>query len=153
MCRNKVKAITGLSIFVLLGVAAVQAPHQKERNLKVLPKDISDEKLDSIMQSYNKALGVKCDFCHVKQKIFSGDFDYASDAEPMKENAREMMLMTIEINKKHFYFDKNIKPEYLNTITCKTCHRGEPFPPEDYSLLQDFSHSFIPATIWMATAL
>jgi len=131
MYRNKIKAITGLSIFVLLGVAAVHAPHQKEKNLKILPKDISDEKLDSIMQTYNKALGVKCDFCHVKQKVFPGDFDYASDAEPMKENAREMMLMTIEINKKHFYFDKNIKPEYLTTITCKTCHRGEPFPPED----------------------
>ena len=131
MHSNKIKVITGLSIFVLLGVAAVQAPHQKEKNLKILPKDISDEKLDSIMQTYNKALGVKCDFCHVKQKVFPGDFDYASDAEPMKENAREMMRMTIEINKSNFYFDKNIRPEYLNTVTCKTCHRGEPFPPED----------------------
>ena len=131
MYSNKIKVITGLSIFVLLGVAAVQAPHQKEKNLKILPKDISDEKLDSIMQTYNKALGVKCDFCHVKQKVFPGDFDYASDAEPMKENAREMMRMTIEINKTNFYFDKNIRPEYLNTVTCKTCHRGEPFPPED----------------------
>ena len=131
MYRNKIIAITGLLIFVLLGVAAVQAPHQKEKNLKILPKDISDEKLDSIMQTYNKALGVKCDFCHVKQKVFPGDFDYASDAEPMKENAREMMRMTIEINKTNFYFDKNIRPEYLNTVTCKTCHRGEPFPPED----------------------
>ena len=131
MYSNKIKAITGLSIFVLLGVAAVQAPHQKEKNLKILPKDISDEKLDSIMQTYNKALGVKCDFCHVKQKVFPGDFDYASDAEPMKENAREMMRMTIEINKSNFYFDKNIRPEYLNTVTCKTRHRGEPFPPED----------------------
>ncbi|HQV60772.1 MAG TPA: c-type cytochrome [Chitinophagaceae bacterium] len=131
MYSNKIKVITGLSIFVLLGVAAVQAPHQKEKNLKILPKDISDEKLDSIMQTYNKALGVKCDFCHVKQKVFPGDFDYASDAEPMKENAREMMRMTIEINKSNFYFDKNIRPEYLNTVTCKTCHRGEPFPPED----------------------
>ena len=49
----------------------------------------------------------------------------------MKENARDMLRMTIDINKNNFYFDKNIQPEYLNTVTCKTCHRGEPFPPED----------------------
>ena len=115
--------------FVSLGVAAVKAP--QERNLKVLPIDIPDQKLDSIMESYNKALGVKCEFCHVKQKVYPGNFDYRSDAEPMKENAREMMRMTIEINKNHFYFNKDTRPEYLNTITCKTCHRGEPFPPEN----------------------
>ncbi len=129
---NKNKIIVTLSFlaFVILGVAAVKAP--QERNLKVLPKDISDEKLDSIMQTYNKALGVKCEFCHVKSKVYPGtDIDYRSDAEPMKENARDMMRMTIEINTNHFYFNKNIKPEYLNTITCKTCHRGEAFPPED----------------------
>ncbi len=129
---NKNKIIVTLSFlaFVTLGVAAVKAP--QERNLKVLPKDISDEKLDSIMESYNKALGVKCEFCHVKSKVYPGtDIDYRSDAEPMKENARDMMRMTIEINTNHFYFNKNIKPEYLNTITCKTCHRGEAFPPED----------------------
>jgi hypothetical protein len=129
--KNKFKVLLALVAFVTLGVAAVKAPLQKERNLKVLPKDISDEKLDSIMQTYNKALGVKCEFCHVKKKVYPGDMDYASDAEPMKENARDMMKMTIEINQKHFYFDKNVRPEYLNTITCKTCHRGEPFPPED----------------------
>ncbi len=129
---NKNKIIVTLSFlaFVILGVAAVKAP--QERNLKVLPKDISDEKLDSIMQTYNKALGVKCEFCHVKSKVYPGtDIDYRSDAEPMKENARDMMRMTIEINTNHFYFNKSIKPEYLNTITCKTCHRGEAFPPED----------------------
>ena len=109
---NKNKIIVTLSFlaFVTLGVAAVKAP--QERNLKVLPKDISDEKLDSIMQTYNKALGVKCEFCHVKSKVYPGtDIDYRSDAEPMKENARDMMRMTIEINTNHFYFNKNIKPE------------------------------------------
>jgi Photosynthetic reaction centre cytochrome C subunit len=56
--------------------------------------------------------------------------NYASDAEPMKENAREMMRMTITVNTKYFYFDKTIKPEYLNIVHCKTCHRGEPVPIE-----------------------
>ncbi len=61
-------AIGLLSCFIMLSIAAIKAPAQKDRNLQVLPNDISDEKLDSIMQTYNKALGVKCDFCHVKQK-------------------------------------------------------------------------------------
>lgn len=130
MHRNKIKTIFGLLAFVMLGVAAVHAPYQKERNLKVLPKDISDQKLDSIMESYNVALGVKCDFCHVKQKTYPGDFDYAADTEPMKDEARKMMRMTIDINKNNFWYNKNEQPEYLKTVTCKTCHKGEPFPAD-----------------------
>ena len=40
-------------------------------------------------------------------------------------------LMSYGDSETNFYFNKSIKPEYLNTITCKTCHRGEAFPPED----------------------
>jgi len=127
-------AIIGL---VMAGVNVVNIP---PRNLKVLPQDISDQKLDSIMHSYNVALGVKCNFCHAKEKQLSAPWlpakdtserlDYASDIEPMKENARKMMRMTISINQSNFYFDKNEKPEYLHTVTCKTCHRGEELPPD-----------------------
>lgn len=120
--------MAGMIAFVILAVAAVQAPQQKERNLQVLPKDISEQKLDSIMESYNRALGVKCEFCHVKKKVFPGDMDYAADTEPMKEEARKMMRMTIEINKNNFWYNKSDQPEYLKTVTCITCHRGEPFP-------------------------
>ncbi|MBK6936247.1 MAG: c-type cytochrome [Chitinophagaceae bacterium] len=132
MFKNKtILTLLACAAFVVFGVAAAKAPRLTPRNLKVLPQDISDARLDSIMQSYNKALGVSCSFCHVKTKSFTDSLDFVSDAEPMKENAREMMRMTIEINKNHFYFDKKERPEYLTTITCKTCHRGEPFPPED----------------------
>jgi len=105
-------------------------PFADDRNLKVLPKDISNDKLDSIMQTYTLALGVKCDFCHVK-KSNTDELDFASDKEPMKENARNMMRMSIELNKNYFYFDKNTRPEYLKVVTCKTCHRGEPIPKEE----------------------
>lgn len=131
--KNKILAFSGLVGFVMLGVTAVNNTKQKERNLKILPKDISDAKLDSIMHSYNKALGVTCNFCHTKQVPSFGSkdtLDHASDKEPMKENARDMMRMTIEMNTKYFYFDKNQKPEYLTTITCVMCHKGEPMPPE-----------------------
>ncbi len=128
--KKKIITFSALAFFVLFGVAAVKV-NFKERNLKVLPKDISDARLDSIMQTYNTALGVSCNFCHVPMKNIPDSLDYYSDAEPMKENARKMMKMVIDINKKNFYFYPEQRPEYLNTVSCKTCHRGEHFPPED----------------------
>jgi ferredoxin len=95
------------------------------RNLQVLPKDISDAKLDSIMKQYNKALGVACNFCHVRIHDQTDSLDYASDKDPMKTTARKMMRMTIEINRKNFWTDKKKKPHELNEVDCNTCHRGE----------------------------
>lgn len=125
---KKWMVVLGLGSFVLTGAAFSKKPAGKHKNLQILPQDISEERLDSIMQSYNKALGVNCQFCHVPVKNFPDSIDYASDAEPMKENARNMMRMTIYINKTYFYFDKERKPEYLNVVHCNTCHRGEAFP-------------------------
>jgi hypothetical protein len=62
MHKRKLIVMAVLAAFVVLGVAAMKAPFQKARNLKVLPKDISDAKLDSIMQTYNIALGVSVIF-------------------------------------------------------------------------------------------
>ncbi len=129
--KKKIVAFSSLTLFVMLGMAAIKPKFQQERNLKVLPKDISDAKLDSIMQTYNIALGVKCNFCHVPSFINKEVLDYASDREPMKEEGRKMMRMTIDINKKNFHYNKEDRPEYLHVVTCKTCHRGEAFPSED----------------------
>lgn len=131
MLYNK-KSITiiVLSTLVIGGVAAVGGPQGKYKNLKILPQDISEQKMDSIMDSYTKALGVSCSFCHKEVKNVTDSLDYASDDNTMKENAREMLRMTILINKTYFHFDKNDKPEYLKVVTCKTCHRGEPFPED-----------------------
>lgn len=128
MQKNKIFIVV-LCVAGFIGIG-MALPYHKERNLKVLPKDISDAKLDSIMEAYTVALGVKCNFCHVPVKNFADSIDFVSDAEPMKENAREMMRMVIGINKTWFYFDKNTKPEYLNVVNCNTCHRGEPIPHE-----------------------
>ncbi|GAB2823616.1 c-type cytochrome [Ferruginibacter profundus] len=127
--KNKIFVVAfAVSAFAAIGMAL---PYQERENLKVLPKDISDTKLDSIMQSYTVALGVECSFCHVpaKNTAVKDSLDYASDADPMKDNARAMMRMVIDINKTYFNFDKDTRPEYLNMIHCKTCHNGEPIPP------------------------
>ena len=110
--------------FISFGMAF---PSFQDRNLKILPNDISEQKLDSIMRSYTVALGVECSFCHSAKKN-THELDFASDAEPMKNNARAMMRMVINIDSSYFYFDKNVRVEYLNVVNCKTCHRGEPIP-------------------------
>src|SRR5690554_7142113 len=38
------------------------------KNLKVLPHDITKDSLMGLMRGYNKALGVKCVYCHVPKK-------------------------------------------------------------------------------------
>lgn len=125
---KKLITILVLTAFVVLGIAAAKPPEGTHKNLQVLPKDISDQKLDSMMDSYNKALGIGCGFCHSPAKNNADSLDFAIDENPMKENARKMMRMTIDINKNNFYFDKSIRPEYLNVVNCKTCHRGEAYP-------------------------
>ena len=131
MHKNKLLTLLILSGFVILGVAAVKAPASPNdfKNLQILPKDISQKQLDSIMESYTKALGVTCKFCHVQTtNVFPGNWDYASDKEHMKTEARKMMRLTIDINKNYFRYDSTKQPEYLNVVTCNTSHRGEAFP-------------------------
>jgi Photosynthetic reaction centre cytochrome C subunit len=128
--KKKTLTLASFIAFVIIGVAAIKVPVQRERNLKVLPKDISEEKLDSIMKTYTVALGVECKFCHPPIMEFPDSLDYVSDKEPMKENARDMMRMVIDINRRYFYFDSTQRPEYLHTITCKNCHRGHELPPD-----------------------
>ena len=128
--KNKWLVIIGISAFVGLGAAFSKMPRGNHKNLQILPQDISDQKLDSIMQSYNVALGVDCKFCHLPLKNYPDSMDYASDSLHMKEEARKMMRMTILINKTYFYFDKAERPEYLKVVHCNTCHRGEAFPEQ-----------------------
>lgn len=117
-----------MTALVLAGVAATRPPEEKFRNLKILPRDISEAKLDSIMNSYTRALGMGCGFCHTPLQDFPDSLDYASDANPMKDDARKMMEMTILINKTYFHYNKEEKPEDIRVVTCITCHRGEAYP-------------------------
>lgn len=123
MKLSKTAAIMGL--FVGMLIILTSANPLPKRNLQVLPKDISDAQLDSIMKKFNTALGVACNFCHVRVHDQTDSLDYASDKDPMKTTARKMMRMTIEINRKNFWYDKKKKAHELNEVDCYTCHRGE----------------------------
>ncbi len=129
------------------------------KNLQILPKDISDHDLDSVMHHFTAALGVKCNFCHVRNEE-AKKMDFASDDKPEKKVARKMMLMAIDINKNYFKgmemdmdhdmdmknmdssMHKNMDHNMMDTtsmngndaaymlrsVTCYTCHRGDPHP-------------------------
>jgi len=128
--KQQIITFAGMILFVASGIAATRLAQDKPRNLKVLPRDISDEKLDSIMHTYKKALGVTCAFCHTPNKNIPDSLDYAADENPMKEDARKMMRLTIQVNKDYFYYDSTQRPEYLKVVTCITCHRGGPSPAD-----------------------
>lgn len=123
--KNKVAVILGLVAFVFLGIAAGKPSLKKaERNLKVMPKDISDADLDSVMETYSKQLNVSCDFCHAVSKKNKSDLDYSSDDKPEKEITRQMMRMTAAINKDFFDYTIVYKAGENMAVSCYTCHDG-----------------------------
>lgn len=127
--KNKLIVVLGLAAFVFAGMAATKGEViNTERNLKVLPKDISNADLDSVMETYSKHLNVACDFCHTKSKINPNDLDYASDDKPEKEITRKMMKMTAAINKDFFDYTIIYKAGETMAVSCFTCHDGFPRP-------------------------
>ncbi len=97
------------------------------KNLQVLPKDISDDSLDMIMDGFKAALNVKCSFCHVRNEA-EQKMDFPSDDKPEKEIARHMLRMTMDINAKYFNFDSSTQTDTISIVTCATCHRGTQHP-------------------------
>lgn len=111
------------------------------KNLQVLPKNITEQQLDSVMHNFTDALSVKCSFCHVKNKE-TNEWDHASDANKHKLITRDMMRMTTEINKE--YFDYTGAEQKLGTplmVTCYTCHNGSKEPAVNPPATKDSSAS------------
>jgi len=67
---------------------------EKPKNLQVLPKDWTGTRLRPVMTGFTRALGVRCSYCHKGEegKPLS-TYDFASDENPNKNRAREMMRM------------------------------------------------------------
>ena len=130
--KRKITIIAALLALVFICAAAIE-PMQKVvefKNLQILPKDISEKALQRIMEDeFNKALGVTCDYCHIKIAD-AADLDYTSDMKGEKQIARSMMRMTMEINQKYFNREQPMIGDSLMTIKCMTCHQGNPYPPE-----------------------
>jgi hypothetical protein len=107
-----------LSLVVAIPMFAQQPPDaahanrpapQAPKNLKLL----KPEEVRPMMGAFRTALGVQCNACHVQ-----GNF--ASDDNPKKEVARNMIVMMREINAKF--------PDGKMHVSCYTCHRGSTEP-------------------------
>ena len=128
---KKIIVLFMLTAIVTLSMSATKPAADTKKygdfkNLQILPKDISEDSLDMIMDHFKEALGVKCNFCHVNNG--PDDWNFASDDKEEKGFARYMMRMTMELNAKYFNFDSSSKPEAITTIKCITCHRGNTRP-------------------------
>jgi hypothetical protein len=118
--------VATVGITAAASINKTEAPHYT--NLKVLPKDISSRELQSIMaDDFEDGLGVTCGFCHANAKDGHG-LDFASDAKPEKGITRNMMRMTLGINKKYFKLKHPVIGSEALIVSCTTCHKGNAFP-------------------------
>lgn len=121
--------IAVIACLIAASFAFITADVPPYKNLKILKKDISKEELDSIMHFFSMSLGQRCGFCHVRNEA-ENTIDFASDENPHKDVARQMMRMTVKINKQYFDFRESKKEDLVETVTCYTCHHGKG-EPED----------------------
>lgn len=117
-----------VSFTALTSMRADHDDHPGPKNLKVLPKNIPHEVLHKVMDDWATALGVHCNFCHARGD--DGKMDFASDAKPEKNMARDMYKMAAKINNKYFEGKKDSLGMVVGDIKCITCHRGNPHPDE-----------------------
>lgn len=87
------------------------------RNIKVLTGVPAGRVLAIMDQGWGRSLGVSCHHCHEES-------DWASDAKPQKDVAREMSRMTRRINEELLKPIPNLQgPNPV--VNCTTCHRGQ----------------------------
>jgi photosynthetic reaction center cytochrome c subunit len=91
---------------------AVKPAEEVYKNIVALKGTPADQ-LGASMQFISASLGVECGSCHVEGKP-------EADDKPMKKSAREMINMTLGINKESFRGQLR--------VTCFSCHRGSTSP-------------------------
>ena len=118
----------GLAGMVALSLAFTKEEEPLYKNLKVLPKKITKEQMDSVMHHFTASLNVKCNFCHVRNEE-TKTWNFAADDNKHILFARELMKMTDKINDKYFNVTggkKNMNAQLM--VTCYTCHNGNTDP-------------------------
>ena len=110
---------------VLISAVAVSAQSPAEINkvesptVKVLT-GLSVRQFELEMQGFVEALGVSCGGCHMPK----GNF--ASDENPRKVKARQMIEMTKMLNAQFFPGHQAAEgASTLGRVTCYTCHQGD----------------------------
>lgn len=113
--------------------AAAQNPEFK--NVQVLPHTLTRQELISVMRTFTRGLGVKCNQCHVVTATEPEEkLDFASDAKEEKRVARVMIRMANDINHDWLARVEEAEGETPHAVAplpaeqrvwCWTCHRGK----------------------------
>lgn len=121
-------------VFGLCAPSTATEDETQYKNLQVLPNDIPRDELGGIMLGNLRGLGLRrlagegCLFCHDGDlEVPRSEWDYASDAKPMKKKARVMMAMVQTINSQYLAKLDGRVDESLE-VTCTTCHSGRTDP-------------------------
>lgn len=93
-------------------VASDETAGERFENVHVLDQ-MPATQMGKVMNIMSASLGVSCTYCH------SGT-DFAAEGVALKDRARDMIEMTLAINKSHF--------SSSSRVTCNTCHRGKSKP-------------------------
>jgi len=122
-----------VGMILLAAGASAQTPAAPQQpppltNLQIYPKDTPRAELVATMQGFVRQLGVQtlggCTYCHVGT---APNFDFPSDANPKKNVARRMILMSREITAKLPEVTGKTASD-ITALRCATCHRGMPVP-------------------------
>jgi hypothetical protein len=122
MIRSFARLLPIAMLVVSSAAHAEKNVEETRKNIRVL-QGMPESQIFMAMNSMSQALGVHCDYCHVKH---DKTWIWESDEKQPKLVAREMMKMT-----------RAIQP----AVTCYACHRGTlsvprltPLPPHDPTL-------------------
>ena len=124
---RKSALITVLFAAMIVVSLAFTSDDPQYTNLKVLPKNITKQQMDSVMHQFTGSLGVKCNYCH-KFNADTKKMDFASDEIKHKLVARNMLKMTAKINKKFFDVTGKRTLDRKLMVGCYTCHHGQEEP-------------------------
>lgn len=133
----------GLLVFAASGAARAQAPGRFPPdslvNVKVFPKSTPVIQVIGAMRNFTGDLGVRCQFCHVgREGQPLTQFDFVSDEKRTKLVARQMMLMTQEINRRVDTLPGRLAASGLQ-VTCATCHRGVSRPAPLFTVMTEIA--------------
>ena len=117
--------LTAIAVLTGAPLMAAENVFANPKNLKVLPEDISPERLRQTMLGFSGALNAKCSYCHdVDDDLSRSDPDYSNDDKRTKRIAREMLKLVADINDRISDIDLDPRQQEIE-VTCITCHRGQ----------------------------
>ncbi len=116
------RIVLPLTVMLLTAsVLSAQIP-DKFTNLQVLPKDISQRELTTIMRGFSFSLGLRCINCHVGNDTPNlAGVDFAADTKDTKKTARVMLRMIDALNRDYV---AKLEPATATRVDCATCHHG-----------------------------